>query len=326
MNMIRQGFGALLARPVAAALLAISASVITVPAAAAPIPAPGAEATASARTADNDAGTNVSQGTVNAQTSNEAVEPDEASSAGRATTGGAVGSRSEADGASGTNDSTRAAATASWVAQFTTSGANPGSSVDIDFALTIDGSLQIGNNNSGADADDIFAGVEVSLRAIGASGTTTAFDGAARLAVVANDQTPELTRSGDWAAAGRDGDFSFPDVPFGPCDRFGCLVDVVASIELDDALLVDFSDVFAVELTLSTEAFIFAGFEAGAEADFFSTANVALSTSTPGVTISQLQAPVDVAEPGTLALMGSGLAGLALLRRRRRRSADRLPT
>ena len=60
MYMIRQGFDASLARPLAAALLALSASAIAVPAVAGPMPSPGAEATASARSVGNDAGTNVS--------------------------------------------------------------------------------------------------------------------------------------------------------------------------------------------------------------------------------------------------------------------------
>lgn len=322
---IRRCFSAPLARPVAAALLTIGTTIIAAPAIAGPIPSPGAEATASARSVGNDAGTNVSQGAVNALISNSVSEPDEAFARARATAGGAVGSESRTDATSG-DGSTEAGSTASWVAQFTTGGANPGRSVDIDFGLTVDGSLQVGNNNSGAGLNDVFAAVGVSLRAIGASGTTSIFDGDARLFVVARDQTPQLTRSGDWAAADRAGDFSFPDEPFGPCDPFGCLVDVVANIELDDALLVDFSDVFAIELTLTTDAFAFDGSEVSAKADFFNTANVALSTSTPGVTISQLQAPapVAVAEPGTLALMASGLAGLALLRRRRRSAVGRV--
>ena len=172
MYMIRQGFDASLARPLAAALLALSASAIAVPAVAGPMPSPGAEATASARSVGNDAGTNVSQGAVNALIRNSVSEPDEAFARARATVGGAVGSESRTDATSG-DGSTEAGSTATWVAQFATGGANPGSSVDIDFGLTVDGSLQVGNNNSGAGLNDVFAAVGVSLRAIGASVTTS---------------------------------------------------------------------------------------------------------------------------------------------------------
>ena len=314
-------------RPMVPGLIcaAILAGAITMTAAAGPaaaiiVTAPGAEATASASSAPNDSGTVTDQGNPSAAASNLAVNdrpfPDEASSEARATVAGPVGSRSFAEGASGSGLASQASATAAWAAQFITSGTSPGSgSVDIDFNVSIDGSLFVQNNNGGAGLDDVLAAVGVTLSATGSSGTTEVFNGSAKLATVTNVDPAVLTRSGDWADGARDGDFDM-----GTCSRFRCTVNVTAGFNLDDTFLVDFGEVFRVDLMLSTDAFIFAGREVGAEADFFNTVDVSLSTSTVGVTVAQATGePMDVPEPGTLALMGNGLIGLLLLHRRSRR-------
>jgi hypothetical protein len=72
-----------------------------------------------------------------------------------------------------------------------------------------------------------------------------------------------------------------------------------------------FGDSFAVEIELRTNAFTFGGGEIDVDADFFSTGNVALGTSTPGVSFQVL-----VPEPALGLLLGVGLRGLQLGRRR----------
>ena len=111
------------------------------PAGAAAITIPGTEVTASARSASNDGGTNTNQGLPSSAVSNSVNSPDSASSSAAAIVGGFLRSRSEVEGASGTQAPTTASATARWAADFTTAGANPGTSVDIDFSARIDGSL-----------------------------------------------------------------------------------------------------------------------------------------------------------------------------------------
>ena len=199
------------------------------PAGAASITIPGTEVTASARSAGNDGGTNSNQGVPNSAISNSVNGPDSASSSAAAIVGGFLRSRSEVAGASGTPDTTAASATARWAANFTTGGVNPGRRIDIDFSARIDGRLTQFNNNSGASLNDIFAGVDLTLSVIGAAGTTSIFDGGARLLSAVRvpfpGNPPILSRSGDWAAANRDGDFSVAS----GCSASGCTVTVDAA-------------------------------------------------------------------------------------------------
>lgn len=284
------------------------------PAEAALLFTPGAEASASASSVGNDAGTQTNQNAVSTSAVREVTDPDFARGEAQATTNGPLRSRSEASAASGNNQPTQASATARWAANFTTTGANPGSAVDIDFVFNVDGVMSYLNNNSGAGANDIAAGVTISLGAMTSSGTTSLFNGTARLASVSNTTAPNLVRIGDWTSSSRDGDFAFQS----GCDRFFCSVDVDASIAIADSIFVDFSEVFAISVELSTDAFAFAGFETGAISDFLNTATVALSTSTPGVNLQVVPTVNVVPAPSALWVFLVGLGGLMVMRGRRR--------
>ena len=284
---------------------------------AAVIPTPGAEASASARTGTNDAGTVTNQGAVAVGASRSATDPDFASSRSSSTVAGPLRSESEVDGAAGNQGSSQAGATAKWTALFNTVGANPGRAIDIGFNVNVDGDLTFGNNNSNVVPGDVLSGVSLQLSAVSAAGTTSAFNGSAQLSSTSRTTPPSLIRSGDWASPSRNGDFTFDGV----CNQFGCEVDIDSVIALADAFFVDFNEVFAIEFELSTEAFIIAGLELGASADFFNTGTVSLFTNTPGVSIQQASAPPDpdpvpVPVPGTLPLLTIGLLGVFGLRRR----------
>ena len=191
-----------------------------------------------------------------------------------------------------------AAATARWVSQIVATGTDPGEPVDVDLSLNVDGTLSYLNNNSGASADDISSTVAASLNVFRQSGNLNVFDGTATLATVTNSTPPALTRSGDWSDPERDGDFSQSG------GVFAYSVDVQTSIFFDDAVLVSFGEIFAIELDLHTDAFGFAGFEVEAGSDFFDTGSVMLSSDTPGIMFQT------VPEPSGLLLLTLGAIGL----------------
>ena len=275
---------------------------------------PGAEASASASSVNNDAGTQTNQNAsldlCGAGGHRSRLRPRRGPSHDQ---WGRCAAEAKTSAASGNNQPTQASATARWAANFTTTGVNPGSPVDIDFVFNVDGVMSYLNNNSGASANDIAAGVTISLGAMTGSGTTSLFNGTTRLASVSNTTAPNLVRIGDWTSSSRDGDFAFQS----RCDRFFCGVDVDASIAIADSIFVDFSEVFAISVELTTDAFAFAGFEAQAMSDFLNTATVALSTSTPGVNLQVVPTVNAVPLPASLWLFGIGLGGLLMLRSRR---------
>ena len=305
------------ARCLLAAASLCSLLVLDGPASAMPIFIPGSEATAAASSVNNDAGEITNQNAVAASAVREVDNPDLARGEARATTAGALGSFSQAEAAGGDRAPTQASASAKWSANFTTSGNNPNAAIDIDFDFNVDGLLSYMNNNSGASTNDIAAGVTVTLLALNNSGTAPLFNGTARLATVDNDQAPNLSLSGDWGDLDRRDDFVFSD----PCSRFTCSVEVNTDLTLTDAVFVDFSEVFAITLELSTDAFVFAGFETGALADFLNTAEVLLSTSTPGVDVEFVPSapPTAVPTPSALWLFSLGLVGLIAFQTRENR-------
>jgi hypothetical protein len=278
------------------------------PAQAIPLPAVGADASATAVTPGDDSGTVNDSGATTASATNNASGTGIAEAFSQATVGGAARSRSLVDSASGSAEDSNADATAHWVAQVETGGADPGNPIDIDLNLDIDGVLTYINNNTNVGAGDLLSSVMVRLTLHDTlTGATSVFDGSAILSGVSRTLPPELIRSGDWADPSRDGDFAVDP----NCRAFTCQVDVNASIIVDDALLVGFGETFGVEVELITSAFQAQGRETGASSDFSNTANVNLSSSTPGITFTL------VPEPNTALLVGLGLTGLGALRRRR---------
>ena len=285
-----------------ACLLALAAR----PAGAVALPDAGAEAAANASAPGASPASDSDSSATTASATATANGDDFAEGTAQSTVGGSARSNSQTSGASSSSPS-NADASASWVAQLVTAGTDPGGQVDIDLALSVDGVLTYFNNNSGAGPDGIRSSVGVILRVHDESGAVTAFSGTAKLATVTNNTPPALTRTGDWAPASRDGDFSTPG-----CGTFSCQYDVSAIISFNDAVLVDFGSAFAVELVIDTDAFIFSGNEVESGADFFNTASVSVTTDTAGVTIESAPsapAPVPVLPLWT----GLALAGLVLV-------------
>lgn len=272
-----------------------------------PLPPIGAHADARAMTPGDDAGTVTDNGASSASATNSASGTGAADAFSQATVGGSVRSRSSVDSASGSTLDSNARADAHWIGQFQTQGTNPGSPIDIDLDLRIDGTLVYSNNNTNVGPGDLLSSVTLRLILHDlVSGAASVFDGAAELSSISRMVDPVLTRSGDWAGSSRDGDFNTPS-----CSPFSCQVDVNASIVVNDALLVGFGSVFGVEVQLISLAFQSQGQETGASSDFANTASVSLSTDAPGVSFAL------VPEPGTGLLLGLGLMLLGAVRSRR---------
>lgn len=277
------------------------------PAQAIPLPSVGASASATALTPGEDAGTVNDSGASSASATNDASGTGFAEAFAEATVGGAARSRSVVDSASGSAEDSNAGATAQWVAQVQTGGADPGNPIDIDLNLDVDGVLTYLNNNTNVGLGDLLASVTVRLTLYDLlTGATKVFDGNASLSSISRTEAPELIRGGDWADASRDADFAVDS----NCGAFTCQVDVNAFIAVDDALLVGFGETFGIEVELITSAFQAQGRETGATSDFSNTVSVNLSSNTPGITFTL------VPEPGTALLVGLGLTALGSMRRR----------
>jgi hypothetical protein len=287
--------------------VAVTALALSPEAWAIPLPSVVAEASATASTPGDDAGTVSDSGPTTATATNTASGSGFADSFGQATVGGAARSRALVDSASGLAEASNAEGTARWVGQIQTGGIDPGAPIDIDLGLNVDGVLSYFNNNTNVSTGDLLSSVALRLTLFDElTGATGVFDGSATLSGISRFVPPELIRTGSWADASRDGDFTV-----GACGAFSCVVDVTATILVPDALLVGFGDTFGVEVELLTNAFQAQGRETGASADFSNTVSVDLSTSTPGITFTP------VPEPGTALLVGLGLATLAGVRRSR---------
>ena len=254
-----------------------------------PIPTPIAQATASAEAAGGPSSSDSDADPVTATVNVTSSGDDFAEAMAEATVGDRVRSRSATSGASGQSVPSQGAGTAGWISNLIATGTDPGTDIDIDLATVTDGLLDYLNNNSGASADDIRSSVSLTLTVYDEAGATTAFDGSAQLAAVTNSDPPELTRSGDWAAPGRDGDFSTAG-----CSAFSCAYNVNLSDTFEDVTYVGFQRPFAIEFELATTAYTFAGFEVEAIADFFNTGSVVVATDTPGITFQIVPEPTSL--------------------------------
>ncbi len=220
-----------------------------------------------------------------------------------ATVDGPLRSQSTTSGASGSNGQSQATAQAKWTTTYEIGGIDPGAPVDVDLTIRVDGSLSFFENNSGVSLGQIFADMNLNVAPSTTSGPQPAlFAGATRLlADGAGGAT--LLRTGGYASASRDGDFT-------SCGS-QC-IDVDTTLVLDDALLLGFGESFALTVSLTTSAFMIDGLEIDVDADFFSTGTVELTSDAPGVTFEVVHAP----EPGLPLLAAAALAGLAIRRRR----------
>lgn len=264
-----------------------------------PIPLPGAFVSASTQTGTSSSSDPSTSSIIRTTNSSDFSE----GQAG-ATVGGPVRARSMVDAASGQRVASSASSTAQWIGNFTTGGSDPGAAIDINFDLSVDGFLSYLNNNSGAELNDIITAMELTVSAHDTTGAQTLFDGAASIRSQARGTPAAFTFSGFSA-----GDFT------GTCGVFRCDQSLDASISLSP-LLVGFGSVFAIELSLMTEAFAFAGQEIASHSNFFNTVNIDLSTTTQGVFIESVGGTTpSVPLPGTLALLGVGLLSLTTYRR-----------
>jgi hypothetical protein len=287
--------------------LTFLALVVAPSAQAIPLPSIGASADATAMTPGDTGGTVSNSGPVSATATESASGSGSADAFAQATVGGALRSSSDVSSASGLALSSNASSTARWVGHFQTTGIDPGNPIGVNMTLQVDGLLDYFNNNTNVGAGDLLSSVSLRLTLHDVTaGASNVFDGSADLSGVSRTDPPVLIRSGDWADASRDGDFSIPS-----CSQFSCQADVDASIFVSNALLVGFGTTFAVEVELATSAFQAQGRETGAASDFSNTATVALSTASPGVVFAA------VPEPGTGLLMGLGLSLLGWARRGR---------
>ncbi len=263
-----------------------------------PLPPVIAEAQATAMTPVEDAGTVTDSGPGTAAATNNASGSGLADAFASATVGGTLRASSLVESASGLAEASNATANARWVAHVQTGGSDPLTPIDIDLDLSVDGTLSYFNNNTNVGLDDLLSSVTFRLTLHDmVSGALSVFDGSADLTGISRTEPPILVRSGDWADATRDGDFSEQS-----CSPFSCEFSVNALIRVDDALTVGFGDVFAVEVELGTKAFQAQGRETGAASDFANTASVNLSTDTPGITFTLVPEPTSGLLVGLIAL------------------------
>ena len=151
-----------LIRPTAPLALAVLALTTASTSTAVPLPGIGASAEATAMTPGQDSGTLADTGNPTATISNSASGSGSADSFAQATVGGAVRASAVVESASGSGESSTANGTAQWVAQYQTGGVDPGTAIDIDLLLDLDGVLSYNNNNTNVVPGGLVS--EVTLR------------------------------------------------------------------------------------------------------------------------------------------------------------------
>ncbi len=99
--------------------------------------------------------------------------------------------------------------------------------------------------------------------------------------------------------------------------RRPCEIDIATDVVVDSALITMFGDLFAIEVTIVTDVFAFAGFEIEVLSDFFNTGSIDVATAVDGVVVEQLRS-APVPEPSSFLLLVIGLAIIGSVGARRR--------
>ena len=234
---------------------------------------------------------------------------DEASAHARALVPGTVGSYSQACCFSpgfggGTPASVSAQAKASQVTHWQAQSSSGATSVDIDVLAFIDGSLKT-IDFAGASIGDVYSTVSFTMGYDIGAGVQNVFDVSATLDVVSG-----LAANGDWSSS-----FVTSAIPGGAS----------AAVNYNNfyanAFSVQVNTPFAWVVEIETTAFITGPYELGSVADFLNTGGVGLSTDDNGATLQNITPNAVVPVPMPLALLGSAVGVLAIIRRKSGRVA-----
>jgi hypothetical protein len=221
---------------------------------------------------------------------------------------GTIGSYSHAGVSSGLPGLTTASSTAQRVTYHRAISADPSvTHASIDFTVSYHGSLFVAESGNA----DGFASVSAALLASIATSTTPTIVFNANATLFKTGLTFGFVPSGTpmWRA-------SFVEMTSPPAVHEERYFEMMAYTEsFMNAFTVPIGDTYAIDFRLATEARTPDAVNAWAIADFLASGGFEMSTSTPGVTLVALSAPVPWPAPIWLWLAGG--ACLALSRRRR---------